>query len=372
MKECLLVTTILALVAVLAAGCAGAASPITTPGPIATAEQVNFRFLISDEVSDIGDFAHLDVVISRICVHQGGESGTWHEPAVISEDPDGDGRPGIDLTQLKGENALVLWEDTLPPGEYTKVFIDIDMTQIDYELNTGGTADVKLPSEKLQISKPFTISENGDQVVNFVYDITVVKAGKSGKYILKPQIAQSGPGQDFKEVPPSGQAGKSNAAYLYLRQKNPETWEIVEGGAWGKLKYNLSGSTFSFVFNGHGLEPNTEYSLIYYADFEDRLTNWGGNNPGALIAGGTSNEDGDIHLAGSVELNMDLPSPPDANIDVHDYSGPPDYYAHAHGAKIWLVPSADYDAGLFKVTTWDPSAFLFETDLINYDDTDVP
>ena len=168
----------------------------------------------------------------------------------------------------------------------------------------------------------------------------------------------------------NGPAGKSNIGHLYLYQKDETTWEIVEGGAWGKLKYNLSGPTFKFVFNGHSLDPAKEYSLIYYADFENRFAMWGGNNPGALIASGTSNEGGELHLGGSVELNMDLPCPPDANIDVHDYSGPPDYYAHAHGAKIWLVPSEFYNESIYQVITWNPSTFLFESDLITYDDTE--
>ena len=82
----------------------------------------------------------------------------------------------------------------------------------------------------------------------------------------------------------NGPAGKSNVGHLYLSEKDPSTWAIVDGGAWGKMKYNLSGSTFDFVFNGHGLQPNTDYSLIYYADYVNRMVNWGGNNPGALIA----------------------------------------------------------------------------------------
>ena len=174
-----------------------------------------------------------------------------------------------------------------------------------------------------------------------------------------------------------GQAGNSNVAFVELWEKDAE-WEIVEEGAWGKLKYNLEGPTFDFVFNGHGLEIDTDYSLIYYADFEDRMNVWGGNNPGALIASGTSNEWGDIHLMGPVELNMDLPSPPDANISYYNYgtdSTVPVYtgdnYAHAHGAKIWLVPSDCYD-GVDTVTAWQPTRFLFETDLIWYTDTDAP
>ena len=227
MKKYFIAVTILALVMVLAVGCAGAPSPAPTPTPVPTpapapeptptpapvpeptptpaplpmptVEKENFRFLISDDVNAIEYFERLDVIISSIGVHQSGESGMWHvlDPET---DPDEDGIPGINLKPLEGENALVIWSGTLPEGEYTKVFIYVDnVTGI---LTGGGETDVKLPSGKLQISKPFTIS---DSVVNFVYDITVVEAGKSGKYILQPQIAQSGANQDFNDVTPEMQ-----------------------------------------------------------------------------------------------------------------------------------------------------------------------
>ena len=64
----------------------------------------------------------------------------------------------------------------------------------------------------------------------------------------------------------TGPAGKSNTAHLYLYEKDPATWEIVDGGAWGKMKYNLSGPEFEYVFNGHGLEAGEDYTLIYYPD----------------------------------------------------------------------------------------------------------
>ena len=37
---------------------------------------------------------------------------------------------------------------------------------------------------------------------------------------------------------PTSPAGKSNVGHLYLYEKDPDTWEIVEGGAWGKMKCN--------------------------------------------------------------------------------------------------------------------------------------
>ena len=142
-----------------------------------------------------------------------------------------------------------------------------------------------------------------------------------------------------------GQAGKSNVAHLYLYEKDPATWDIVEDGAWGKMKYNLEGPEFDFVFNGHGLEPNTEYTLIYYAD------PWPGTG-GCDIASGTSNEDGDIHLADSVDIGT-IPVDGDDNDE----------------AKIWLVLSDDYNADDDKMSGWNPAEYLFENNLITYTET---
>lgn len=200
MRKCL-AAAILALAAVLATGCAGAPfpKPTPTPTPAPSEEKVNFRFLISDDVNAIEDFEHLYVTISSIGVQEGGESGKWHVLDPLN-DPDGDGAPGIDLRPLEGENALSIWSGNITAGKYTKAFIYV--SKVEGILKTGETANVKLPSEKLQISKPFEVTD--DSVANFVYDIMVVEAGKSGKYILKPQIAQSGADQKFKEVTPKG------------------------------------------------------------------------------------------------------------------------------------------------------------------------
>jgi hypothetical protein len=147
----------------------------------------------------------------------------------------------------------------------------------------------------------------------------------------------------------NGQSGKSNVAHLYLFEKTgvPD-WDIVEDGAWGKLKYNLAGSTFDFVFNGHGLEPLTDYTLIYYAD------PWPGTGSKSIVMG-TSNDEGDIHLMGSPDIG-DIPIAGDANA----------------GAKIWLVLSSHITvtAGEVSFDSWDASEYLFEDALIGYDDTD--
>lgn len=147
-------------------------------------------------------------------------------------------------------------------------------------------------------------------------------------------------------------AGKSNAQ-LYLYEKDPSTWEIVEDGARGKLRYNLCGAEFEYGFNGHGLEANTNYSLIYYPEPQTTWP-WGVT----VIDGGMTNNGGNINLAGSVDLGMDL-------------TGPADPYNPEGGAKIWLVLTADINASS-QLAGWNPAEYLFENNLIKYDDTNIP
>jgi hypothetical protein len=143
-----------------------------------------------------------------------------------------------------------------------------------------------------------------------------------------------------------GPAGKSNTGHLYLYEKDPSTWEIVDGGAWGKMKYNLSGPEFDFNFNGHGLEAAEEYLLIYYPD------PWPGDDL-ICLGSGTANKGGNVHIKGSVNTG-DLPAENDTNA----------------GAKIWLVLLDDVDCFEQKMIGWDPTEYLFEYDLITFDDTD--
>jgi len=149
----------------------------------------------------------------------------------------------------------------------------------------------------------------------------------------------------------NGPAGKSNIAHLYLYEKDPAGWEIIEDGAWGKMKYNLTGPEFDFVFNGHGLETGSTYTLIYYPD------PW----PGAgliCLGSGLANEAGDVHIMGSVDTG-DLPKDYDSN----------------EGAKVWLVLTGDVtcpdlgtDPMAGEMTDWNPGSYLFERDLLSFDD----
>lgn len=172
--------------------------PALSPGepglqPSATG---NFAFLISDEVNAIGDFGNLSVSISSIGLQLSGESSRW-----IKLDP---GVEAVDLTLLQGDRAQEIWRGDVPEGQYTKVFIQVSSVSGILK-ETGESVDVKLPSGKLHISKPFEVSSSS--VTSFVYDLTVVAAGstQSGiKYILRPQAGQSGADQRFELIDGKG------------------------------------------------------------------------------------------------------------------------------------------------------------------------
>ena len=174
-----------------------------------------------------------------------------------------------------------------------------------------------------------------------------------------------------KEGPkgPSKQAGKSNVGHLYLYEKMPDPeagredpWVIVEGGMWGKMKYDLEGPTFDFVFNGHRLPIGVEYTLIYYPD------PWPGLGliclgSGIVVACDEEvdceyrGDTGNIHIKGSVDTGH-LPIESDEN-----------FY---EGAKIFLVPSVDVDCDYQEMIGWTgDDANLYEGALISFFDTDA-
>ncbi len=164
-------------------------------------------------------------------------------------------------------------------------------------------------------------------------------------------------------------AGKEQTLILENKDTN---WQVIgNDNIQATLTYNDSGQKFSYKLIATGLQKSTSYSLIYYADFPPRFNLWGGNNPGALIAKFTTDSSGNYDSnSQSVDLGMSLPSEPDWNIapepDYCDNHNGKDNYANCSGAKIWLVPSIDYNEIDKKVKTWEQDKFLFETDLISY------
>jgi hypothetical protein len=150
--------------------------------------------------------------------------------------------------------------------------------------------------------------------------------------------------QATKTVSPAAKNGleKGKTDQLYLYEKDPETWDIVEDGAWGKMNINKG----KFVFNGHKLENDTEYVLICYQD------DWPGTGS-MWLGNATSNGNGNVHINGTINYDV-LPS---SVYTIDD--------EQVEGSKIWLVLADDFDETSTEMIGWNPSEYLFEFDLLN-------
>ena len=237
-------------------------------------------------------------------------------------------------------------------------------------------------STNIQVKQPIGFFVEGDGTNHVGESVSDSVACDSGQSCLSTKTYKITNDADYPidvKLVTTGNTGAIDTNYvgkLLLEDKSGSPdWNIIVNERKADLVYTVVGNEFGYSLDAEGLTPETSYSLIYYADKPDKFVNWGGNNPGAMIVIANSDELGNLVVEGNVELGMNLPSDPDANIDEYDYSGVPDNYLHAHGAKIWLVPS-----GYLPLTypndgswmTWSSeivSNILFETDLIWYSDS---
>lgn len=143
-------------------------------------------------------------------------------------------------------------------------------------------------------------------------------------------------------------AANNNPQNLYLYPKKytnaPEWTTLWELRAWGKYNFKLNGQVILGVFNGHGLTPGTDYTLLSYND------PWGSVPQVVVIGHGVADANGNVHITGSANLGADVPSP------IYGWSGPGDGY------KIWLVLTADITGSQFNA--WNPDDYLFENNRI--------
>ncbi|MEF8807975.1 DUF4382 domain-containing protein [Natronomonas sp.] len=247
--------------AALLAGCVGGSPSSDEPDTDSdgsdddTESGSAFRLLISDAPADIGDFDRLDVTFDSARIFDGGEGGeeddeneTEETAETATETPDGTAEPTetegmadggtteteteendeseeddqsdeedaesdeedepdrgfytldlddatVDLTQVVGDRAMPVFDGELEPGTYQKVELNVAGTE---GIVDGEPAEVKVPSEKLQITKPFEVREG--ESVDFVFDINVVKRGQENSYNLTPVISQSGVADEDVEV----------------------------------------------------------------------------------------------------------------------------------------------------------------------------
>ena len=138
-----------------------------------------------------------------------------------------------------------------------------------------------------------------------------------------------------------GEIEVSYTGTLSMTKKDTTTWQPV--GSPMDIGYTVVGETFEVTGVPEG------YTAIYYKDGVVGLSGRIDNPQPAISIVGAGN----------------LPHADDANVDPSaDYTQEPDNYNLARGAKIWVVPTADLNAG--ELTWANMANYYYETDLIQY------
>ena len=157
--------------------------------------------------------------------------------------------------------------------------------------------------------------------------------------MLKPGTIPSGAISNLNR---SGRrSGASQLGQLSFYQKDPASWNIVEGGASGKMKFSSFGGEFDFVFNGHCLQPGAAYSLIFYPG------PWRGAGL-SILGADVADKAGSIHITGSVAGGL-------------AWGG--------SASSLWLVRSSDVNAEECRLIGWKPEHYLFGHDMLTFDDS---
>jgi len=143
----------------------------------------------------------------------------------------------------------------------------------------------------------------------------------------------------------------SNRTVLRLENKTAGYVPILGDGMYGTLEFKSSYPTFLYSLNVYGLQPGVEYILHYYAD------PWGGVNGFQIGSPFATDGSGNANVTGNVDLNADLPIVADDNYP---------------SAKLWVIPSSDWGGTGTGMTAWNQTQYLWEWNLVTYDDTDTP
>jgi hypothetical protein len=139
---------------------------------------------------------------------------------------------------------------------------------------------------------------------------------------------------------------KADKNLVYVYAKNPLTWQIIEGGASGKMKYRPWGNKLKIRFKAQGLQPGVAYTLIYFPD------PWPGH--GLICLGeGVAADDGTLEMKEHFRAISELPIESDAN--------------YPCGAKIWLVLTTDVDCVNQVMLHWNPQNYLFQGELMKFE-----
>jgi len=250
-------------------------------------------------------------------------------------------------TNHKNKNKKKLWLFVIP------------LLVVASLVSAGIVTDFFSGETTIEVTQPISVLGNS------VYEI---EGATSGDTILGDPITITNDASDGRQVQITSTTEEgittNYVGYLELENKD-SSWKVIDDGRNADLYYYIVGEDMGYKLDAEGLE-DIEYSLIYYADSDPRFEDWGGN-PAVLLGTGTA-VGGILNLEGIKDIDS-LPLESDWNTNCEEgdnyCNNGIDNYEHCYGAKIWLIPSSDYNTDTIK-PNWNPTTYLFETDLIYY------
>jgi hypothetical protein len=153
---------------------------------------------------------------------------------------------------------------------------------------------------------------------------------------------------------PEGQSGASHVAHTDFGMIDAETGEPIASPSSATMMYFWYGSTFDFVLNAHQLPAGSQWTLTYQPE---PLPSSGV----VCLGNATVNGGGQLHLAGSVELDSNLP--PDLDPTADPATQPDD-------ALLALVLSDDVDCEGGTMTNFESDMYLWSS-RVRFIDTDL-
>lgn len=142
---------------------------------------------VTDAPDVIGDFASLNVTVTKIVLHK---KGATDDNDTSSQETFTPASSTFDLTKLMDGNVSTIFADAVPAGDYGKMTLFVENAT--GTLQDGATVPVGAPSGRLFLTTAFTIEEGKE--TDFLFDIQVHQTG-NGEYQLKPNATGSGPGK---------------------------------------------------------------------------------------------------------------------------------------------------------------------------------
>lgn len=212
-------TAILLTGLTLLTGCGGGGGDATSEAaPVVTADTGIMSLAITDQPAC--GYDNVFITVEKVRVHQSGSAGDadsgWHE---IILNP----ARRIDLLDLTNGVLEELGQTALPAGTYTQMRLvlvsndTVPKTNAVVLTGSGNEVELKTPSAQqsgLKMNVNLTVQPG--KVADFVLDFdackSVVKAGNSGKYLLKPVVSV---------IPVLSKAGQRIVGYLDILSITP-------------------------------------------------------------------------------------------------------------------------------------------------------